>query len=124
MRKDQAITKYQRFKRGGGGVGLTSLAVKLLITKRQISKECLEGVDKWCLGNQWRNLGKMPATPPGFQDQLQSIHTSKPKKFTTPLPLIAKIIFHYNRANFFFQNLHITKNSKPHLPYKWSPTQA
>ena len=46
----------------GEGEGLTSLVVKLLITKHQISKERLEGVDKQCLGNQWRNLGKMPAT--------------------------------------------------------------
>ena len=68
MRKEQAITKYKRIKKEkqknkmGEGEGLTSLVVKLLITKHQISKERLEGVDKQCLGNQWRNLGKMPAT--------------------------------------------------------------
>ena len=50
-------TKKEKKKKG-----LTSSAIKLSITKRQISKERLEGVDKRCLGNQRRNLGKMLLT--------------------------------------------------------------
>ena len=52
------VPKIQKKKEGGKG--LTSLTVKLSITKCQISKERLEGVNKWGLGNQRRNLGKMP----------------------------------------------------------------
>jgi len=61
MRKDQAITKYQRLKKRRGK-GLRSSVVKLSIIKCQISKERLEGIDKRRLGNQWRNLGKKLAT--------------------------------------------------------------
>ena len=47
-------------------------------------------------------------------------------KITFQNPYIAKIIFQNPCvAKIIFQNLHIAKiNPKPHLPYKWSPTQA
>ena len=44
--------------------GLTSSTIKFSITIHQISKERLEGIDKWYLGNQWRNLGKISITSP------------------------------------------------------------
>ena len=57
--------------------GLNSSAVKLSTTKRQISKVRLEGVDKWCFGNQLRNLGKIFLTssrisgaPPHHSNQM------------------------------------------------------
>ena len=58
----QKNKKRKTKKKGGGGGRTHIIIVKLSITKHQISKERLEGVDKQCLGNQWRNLGKMPAT--------------------------------------------------------------
>ena len=54
MRRDQAITRYQRFQKEEGG--------RTHITKCQISKERLEGIDKRCLGNKWGNLEKIPVT--------------------------------------------------------------
>ena len=56
------VPNIQKKKKERGGEGLTSSAVKLSITNCQISKEHLEGVDKWCLGNQCRNLEKIPGT--------------------------------------------------------------
>ena len=48
-------------------------------------------------------------------DLKNSQHHYHIAKITFQSPYIAKIIF---------QNLHEAKNLKPHLPYKWSPTQA
>ena len=89
MRKRPKTTiKHQRShtKREREREELTSSTVKLLIIICQIFKEHLEGVDKWCLGNQQRNLGKMSLTSSrilGLTLKYSYIQTWK--NFTTPL---------------------------------------
>ena len=43
------------------------------------------------------------------------------KKFTTPLPHIAKITYHYNIAKIIFQNPHKAKKSQTSLAIQMEP---
>ena len=113
MRNNQAITKYQRFKRGGGG--------RTHIISSQIVNHQAPNFQR-TLGRCWKTMFGQPTKKsrknainllPDFRTNPKVCIHPDLKIFTTPLPHLPEITF-----------LHIAKNSKPYLPYKWSPAQA